>query len=164
MLIAALAFPQATADLTFANDEARWVLVYYTRSSRLLSYWFDLMRNVASFLSQWESSMHARHYARILVGGLAACLTCAVVAQAVSGTPSVASKADIKFVKNAAADGVAEVKLAQLALEKSANADVKTLAQRIVGDHSQANDKLRTLAQGKQIMLAPPPASDPALA
>ncbi|MEP7186331.1 MAG: DUF4142 domain-containing protein [Rhodanobacter sp.] len=108
--------------------------------------------------------MHARNLARILVGGMSACLTCAVLAQAVSGTPSTASKDDVNFVKRAAADGVAEVKLAQLALDKSSNAGVKTLAQRIVRDHSKANDELRTLAEGKQIMLPPPPDVDTELA
>lgn len=101
--------------------------------------------------------MHERHLARLLIGGLSACLACAAVAQSVSGTPSTASEGDISFMKHAAIDGVAEVKLGQLALDKSSNADVKKLAQRMVDDHTRANDDLQTLAQGKQVTLPSPP-------
>ncbi len=107
--------------------------------------------------------MHARHLARILTGALCACLTCTAFAQAVSGTPSTASKDDINFTKHAANDGVAEVKLGQLAMDKSSHAGIKKLAQRMVEDHSKANDELRSLAQGKQIMLPPPADASPAI-
>lgn len=108
--------------------------------------------------------MTARNLARILVGGLFACLTCAALARAVSGTPSTASKDDINFIKRAAADGVVEVKLGQVALDKSSNAVVKKLAQRIIEDHNKADDELRTLAQGKQLTLLPPDAANPDIA
>jgi putative membrane protein len=107
--------------------------------------------------------MHARRLARILAGVLFACLTCSAFAQTVSGTPSTASKDDINFMKHTANDGVAEVKLGQLAMDKSSNAGVKNLAQRIVEDHSKANDELRTLAHGKQIMLPPPADAGPGI-
>lgn len=101
--------------------------------------------------------MHTHHLARFLVSGLSACLVCTALAQSVSGTPSTTSDDDVSFIKHAALDGNAEVKLGQLALDKSSNADVKKLAQRIVDDHTRANDDLRTLAQGKQITLPSPP-------
>lgn len=61
--------------------------------------------------------------------------------------------ADTKFMKEAAQGGMAEVVLGQLALEKASNADVKKFGQRMVDDHSKANDKLKQLASQKNIAL-----------
>lgn len=53
------------------------------------------------------------------------------------------------FVKDAAQDGMAEIALAKVALEKSQNDEVKKFAQRMEEDHSQANDQLATVARAK---------------
>ncbi len=60
-------------------------------------------------------------------------------------------KADAGFVKKAAEGGMAEVELGRLAADKGANADVKQFGQRMVDDHSKANDELKSLAQQKGI-------------
>src|SRR4051812_42706324 len=44
------------------------------------------------------------------------------------------------FVKKAAQDGMTEVQLGQIALDKSQNEDVRNFAQRMVTDHGKAND------------------------
>jgi putative membrane protein len=49
---------------------------------------------------------------------------------------------DQKFADKAANIDKAEVKLAQLALEKTSNADVKKFAERMVQDHSRMDKKL----------------------
>jgi putative membrane protein len=100
--------------------------------------------------------MHARNLTRLVIGGLALCLGCAAAAQSVSGTPSTASKGDVTFMTHATAEGTAQIKLGQLATERSSNDDVTMLAQRMVTDHTRANGKLLTLAHGKKV--APPPA------
>lgn len=64
---------------------------------------------------------------------------------------------DARFMRDAAADGLAEVQLGRLALEKASSAQVKELAQRIVDDHTKANDQLMTLAQRKQVTLPTEP-------
>lgn len=56
---------------------------------------------------------------------------------------------DSNFVKKAAADGIAEVELADLALEHAASNEVKTLANHIKQDHQQANEKLKSIASQK---------------
>jgi putative membrane protein len=61
--------------------------------------------------------------------------------------------ADQQFVINVAKDGMAEVELGKLAAEKASKDDVKKFAQRMVDDHSKANDELKTLAQNKNITL-----------
>ena len=54
--------------------------------------------------------------------------------------------ADATFMKEAAEGGMAEVALGQLAVEKASSSDVKTFGQRMVDDHSKANDELKQLA------------------
>lgn len=100
--------------------------------------------------------MHARNLTRLAISGLALCLAGAAAAQSVSGTPSTASKDDISFITRATAQGTAEIKLSQLATEKSSHDGVIKLAQRMVADHTNANEKLLALAHGKKV--APPPA------
>jgi len=63
------------------------------------------------------------------------------------------SAGDTKFVHEAAAGGMAEVSLGKLAADKATNPDVKQFAQRMVDDHSKANDELKTLASQKGITL-----------
>jgi len=54
--------------------------------------------------------------------------------------------ADEQFVGHAAQCGVAEVRLAQMAQERGSNEAVKGFAQRMVAQHSRANDELKLLA------------------
>jgi putative membrane protein len=61
------------------------------------------------------------------------------------------SSADTGFVKEAAMGGMAEVELGRLALQKASSNDVKQFAQRMVDDHSKANDQLKPIAQQKNI-------------
>src|SRR4051812_49619891 len=60
---------------------------------------------------------------------------------------------DSKFITEAAMGGMAEVKLGQLAVDKATSADVKQFAQRMVDDHSKANQELTELASSKSVTL-----------
>jgi putative membrane protein len=60
---------------------------------------------------------------------------------------------DKKFVWNAAVGGMEEVQLGQLAVQKASNADVKNFGQRMVDDHSKANDQLKSIASQKGVTL-----------
>jgi putative membrane protein len=60
---------------------------------------------------------------------------------------------DHMFVTNAAKGGLAEVELGKLAADKASSDQVKQLGQRMVTDHSKANDELKSLAQSKNITL-----------
>lgn len=66
---------------------------------------------------------------------------------------------DKDFVMKVAKDGKAEVELGNLALTKASSEDVKQFAQRLIDDHSKANDELTQLAQSKGITL---PSASPA--
>jgi putative membrane protein len=63
------------------------------------------------------------------------------------------SKADATFIKKAASGGMAEVDLGRLATEKASNPDVKQFGQRMVDDHSKANDQLKQVAAEKHVTL-----------
>jgi putative membrane protein len=56
-----------------------------------------------------------------------------------------------EFVKQAGADGLAEVQMGKLASEKGSDPGVKALAEKIVTDHSKANDKLKEIAGSKNL-------------
>ncbi len=60
---------------------------------------------------------------------------------------------DRKFMDKAAQGGMAEVELGQLAEQNAQNSDVKAFAQRMVTDHSKANDQLKQLAAQQGVSL-----------
>jgi putative membrane protein len=68
-------------------------------------------------------------------------------------TPGDLHAADRSFVMAAARGGLEEVELGKLAVDKAANADVKAFGQRMVDDHSKANDQLRQVVAAKSVTL-----------
>lgn len=68
-------------------------------------------------------------------------------------TTDLASASDRKFIEKAAAGGMAEVKLGQLAMEKGTSPTVKEFAKRMVDDHGKANDELKEIASKKNFPL-----------
>ena len=97
-----------------------------------------------------------------LIARAAACALLLGFAFTASASPSETAPGatDTAFMKHAAADGMAEVRMGQMALEKSASADVKKLAQRIVTDHTSANAKLKTIAQAQGVSLPASPGAE----
>ncbi|HKC63031.1 MAG TPA: DUF4142 domain-containing protein [Pyrinomonadaceae bacterium] len=69
-----------------------------------------------------------------------------------SNTASLSSD-DRSFMTEAATGGMAEVELGRLAAQKGQSADVKKFGQRMVDDHSKANDELKQLATRKDVTL-----------
>jgi len=63
------------------------------------------------------------------------------------------SAADQTFVKKAAQGGMAEVELGKLATQKASSEDVKKFGQRMVDDHTKANDQLKQIAGNKGVTL-----------
>ncbi len=59
------------------------------------------------------------------------------------------------FVNAAGQAGLVEIRTSEMALEKAKNAELKTLAQKIIDDHKAAGDKLKVAASAAA--LAPPP-------
>jgi putative membrane protein len=62
-----------------------------------------------------------------------------------------AAPAAAVFVQKAAQDGMTEVELGKIALDKSKNEEVRSFAQRMVTDHGKANSELASLASSNGI-------------
>jgi putative membrane protein len=58
---------------------------------------------------------------------------------------------DKKFLKDAAIGGLTEVELGKLATQKASSDAVKQFGQKMVDDHSKANDQLKEVAQKAQM-------------
>jgi len=67
------------------------------------------------------------------------------------------SATDRTFAENAAAGGVAEVQEAQLAQQQAASPQVKQFANRIMADHTQANNELMQIAEQSNLQLPAEP-------
>jgi putative membrane protein len=63
------------------------------------------------------------------------------------------SAADSTFASKAAQGGMAEVKLGHLAKEKASSRAVKEFGQKMIDDHTKANDELQSIAAKKGITL-----------
>jgi putative membrane protein len=75
-------------------------------------------------------------------------------AQTPNGPAAMTPKVDDKkFVKDAAIGGMAEVELGKLAAEKGSSEAVKQFGQKMVDDHSKANDQLKQLASKEGITI-----------
>jgi putative membrane protein len=58
---------------------------------------------------------------------------------------------DKKFVKDAALGGMSEVELGKLAVQKASDDNVKQFAQKMIDDHTKANDQLKQVASKENI-------------
>jgi putative membrane protein len=110
--------------------------------------------------------MTTRRTSLLLGTWLLAGIACAAVAQ---GSPSPGSRDsvsqgmdqggnhDAMFMRHAAAASLAEIQAGRIALDKSSSAQVKQLAQRIIDDHTKANEQLTSIAGRKQVTLPTEP-------
>ena len=58
-----------------------------------------------------------------------------------------------KFMQDAATGGMMEVALGKMAQEKASSQEVKAFGERMVTDHTKANDELKSIAQEKSVVL-----------
>lgn len=63
------------------------------------------------------------------------------------------TSADQQFMKQAAIGDAAEIQLGQMAQQKSQNPKVKAFGERMIKDHSQADDRLKGIAQEQHVSL-----------
>ncbi len=77
----------------------------------------------------------------------------AVASPAASPVRSQPQQDDNTFATNVAQNGMAEIALAKMAIQKSKNADVKRFAQRVVTDHTKVGEDLKKIAATKKITM-----------
>jgi len=82
-----------------------------------------------------------------------------LIAFAATQSMAALSKADQDFAQKAAAGGLAEVALGQLAQQNGNSPDVKSFGQKMATDHAQANQELQQIAQQENLKLPAQPAS-----
>ncbi len=92
--------------------------------------------------------MMTRRSINVALVAMAVCLWLA--ASALAGQRQGTSP-DQTFVKKAVVGGLAEVQLGKLAVEHAASPDVRQFGQRMVQDHSKANQELMALVKTKAI-------------
>ena len=106
--------------------------------------------------------MHVKHFfATALMVGAVASYSVAQQTDSLSASTGNATTTEQNAVSNetqtfmekAATSGMLEVKLGELAREKANAAEVKDFGEQMVTDHSEANDKLKALAQEKSVTL-----------
>jgi putative membrane protein len=68
-------------------------------------------------------------------------------------TPKPASSTDQTFMMNTAKASMAEVELGKVAVQNASSDQVKKFGQKMVADHSKANDELKALAGSKNVVL-----------
>lgn len=86
---------------------------------------------------------------RNLVQSLAGLLACGIIA-----APALAAPVrDLKFMKNAAQDGMFEVQMGQIAEHQGGARGVRQFGMQMVRDHSQANHDLMRIASQEGVVL-----------
>lgn len=68
---------------------------------------------------------------------------------ATSETKSKLDAKDWKFLKEAAEDGMAEVRLGEMAKQQASQPQVKDLGTQMIADHTKANEELKSIAAKK---------------
>ncbi len=78
-------------------------------------------------------------------------------ASGASGAAAKVASADQKMMRDIAHANLSEIAAGKLALEKSQSDDVKSFAQKMIDDHTKAQQELQTLADGKGVKLPTEP-------
>lgn len=107
--------------------------------------------------SSSKQKIHMKSKLNTLMSSTALALSAVVLAFAPSSMAApkdTLNADDVEFVKQEAAAGAAELKLAELAVKKAGSADVKAFAKMMVTDHSKANEELAKLAATKGVELS----------
>jgi putative membrane protein len=79
--------------------------------------------------------------------------TTGAAASATAATGSELSAADTKFANNAAIGGLMEVELGKVAVKNASSDKVRQFGQKMIDDHTKANDELKSIAAKEKITL-----------
>lgn len=85
------------------------------------------------------------------------CLAAGLIGLVAGQASAELSSVDRNFATKAASGGLAEIQTAQMAKQKAESPQVKTFADRIISDHTQANNDLQQIAQQENLTLPSEP-------
>jgi predicted outer membrane protein len=80
---------------------------------------------------------------------LALCAAVILVPHSMEANENTLSRSDAKFIKNEVAAGRAQVKVAQLGVEKAESSEVRAFAERVFTTHTKANEELSKFDDAK---------------
>jgi putative membrane protein len=86
-----------------------------------------------------------------LTPGAAPSTVAPATAAMTTAAPGNLSAVDKRFIMKAAAGGMAEVQVAQLAEQKTQDPTVKAFAEKMIADHTPNNEQLEKLAESKGV-------------
>jgi len=86
------------------------------------------------------------------------------IALAALAASAALSSGDRNFLQTATSSGLAEVTTAQLAQQRSASAQVRKFADRMIADHTQVNSELQQIVEQEDITLPTQPVGKDAAA
>ncbi len=87
----------------------------------------------------------------VRIGGAALMVAFVVTAAGANNRRDEKPLTDAEFVKKAAGGGLAEVEMGKLAVDRAADPDVKKFGERMVTDHTKANEQLAEIAKELRI-------------
>ncbi|HET6576492.1 MAG TPA: DUF4142 domain-containing protein [Fimbriiglobus sp.] len=97
---------------------------------------------------------------RVRIGGAALMLAFAVTAGAQERRDDDKPLTDAEFVKKAASCGLAAVEMAKIAKTRATDPDVKRFAEKIVTEHTKANEELSKIAKAANIPVPTRPGAE----
>lgn len=90
----------------------------------------------------------------VVLAAMTALPAAAVAQEATTTAQQQLPETDLQFAQQAAIDNIAEIDLGEMAVDKAANQAVKDFGQRMVDDHTRAQDQLERIAEDKGFELA----------
>ncbi len=85
------------------------------------------------------------------------CLAAGLIGLVAGQASAELSSADRNFATKSASGGLAEIQAAQIAKQKAESPQVKAFADRMISDHTQANNDLQQIAQQENLTLPTEP-------
>jgi putative membrane protein len=85
------------------------------------------------------------------------CLAAGLIGLVAGQASAELSSADRNFATKAASGGLAEIQTAQMAKQRADSPKVKAFADRMISDHTQANNDLQQIAQQENLTLPSEP-------
>ena len=107
--------------------------------------------DINSQINEPNTSMKTKSTTLFSTSTIALCAALLLAPNSNAAPKDTLDAADVNFVKTESAAGKAELKLAELGVQKAERPDVKAFAEQLVSDHTQSHKELSALATEKGV-------------